>query len=144
MPRKQTLTALIENRIVRSRRSGAFVREDFLDLGGYDQVGRALAELVRVGRLLRVGYGIYAKARRSSVTGKPIPTRPLISVATEGLRKLGYRVSPSRAALAYREGRTTQIPVRQVVNIGDRRLSREIKYGRDKIVYETAQSSRRK
>lgn len=144
MPRKLDLAQQIQKRVAVNRRAGAFVRDEFLNLGGYDQVGRALRELVRDGALVRVGYGIYAKARRSTVTGKPVPTRPLISVATEGLRKLGYKVSPSAAALAYREGRSTQIPASQALNLGGKRISRAIRFGRDKIAYETAQPRRRK
>ena len=68
MPRKRDLTDLVRDRITRNRRAAAFVREDFLDLGDYDQVGRALRELVIRGELVRVSYGIYAKARRSIVT----------------------------------------------------------------------------
>ena len=36
-----------------------FLRADFDDLGGYDQVGRALRGLVQKGQLLKLGYGIY-------------------------------------------------------------------------------------
>lgn len=140
MPRKLDLTARVAARIGTNRRALAFVREDFLDLAGYDQVGRALRELVKRGRLVRVGYGIYGKARPSTVTGKPVPTKPVIAIATEGLRKVGYKVSPSEAARAYREGRSTQVPARQALNIADQRISRVIQFGRDRVVYETAKS----
>ena len=35
------------------KRSDVFLRADFKDLGGYDQVGRVLRGLVRKGRLLK-------------------------------------------------------------------------------------------
>lgn len=143
MPRKRDLTDLIRDRITRNRRAAAFVREDFLDLGDYDQVGRALRELVMRGELVRVSYGIYAKARRSTVTGKPVPKKPLIAIATEGLRKAGYKVSRSEAAQAYREGRSTQVPARLALNLGTQRVSRVIRFGPDKVVYETAKPRRR-
>lgn len=41
-----------------------FTRGDFKDLAGYDQIGRALRELVKEGQLLKVGYGVYTKARK--------------------------------------------------------------------------------
>ena len=138
MPRKPDLADRIGARIDANRRAAAFVRDDFLNLGGYDQVGRALRELVKRGRLVRVGYGIYGKARRSTVTGKPVPAKPVIAIATEGLRKVGYKVSPSEAARAYREGRSTQVPARQALNLAGQRISRVIQYGRDRVVYETA------
>lgn len=144
MPRKPDLADLVRDRIRRNRRAAAFVREDFLDLGDYDQVGRALLELVRRGELVRVGYGIYGKARRSSITGKPVPAKPLIAIATEGLRKVGYKISQSKAAVAYRKGRSTQVPARQALDVGRQRVARAIKFGRDKVVYETAKPRRRR
>ena len=138
MPRKPDLTDLVRSRIASNRRAAAFVREDFLDLSDYDQVGRALRELVNRGELVRVGYGIYGKARRSSITGRPVALKPIITIAAEGLRKLGYKVSPSEAAKAYREGRSTQVPARQALNLGNQRISRAIQFGRDKVFYETA------
>lgn len=144
MPRKRDLTDTVRDRIVRNRRAAAFVREEFLDLGDYDQVGRALRELVTRGELIKVAYGIYAKARRSNVTGKPVPKKPLIAIATEGLRKAGYKVSLSNAAQAYREGRSTQIPARQALNLGTQRVSRLIQFGPDKVIYEAAKPRRRR
>ncbi len=143
MPRKPDLAEVIKNRISANRRATAFVREDFLDLAGYDQIGRALRELVKRGTLVRVAYGIYGKARRSSITGKAVPVKPLITIAAEGLRKLGYKVTPAEAAKAYREGRSTQVPARQTLNLGEQRISRVIQFGRDKVFYETTKPRRR-
>lgn len=136
MPRKPVLAELVAKRVASNRRAAAFVREDFLDLGGYDQVGRALRQLVAEGKLVRVGQGIYGKARASTITGKPVPVKPLITIAAEGSRKLGYRVSPGRAAREYRDG-STQIPARQVLDLGKRKVSRKIQFGRDRVSYES-------
>jgi Transcriptional regulator, AbiEi antitoxin len=57
----ETLETRLLNRIDR-KRGDVFLRADFGDLGGYDQVGRVLRELVRKGRLVRVGQGLYARA----------------------------------------------------------------------------------
>jgi len=51
-------------------------REDFSDLAGYDHVRRVLRELVKYERLLKVGYGLYTKAKRNSITGS-LMTQPL-------------------------------------------------------------------
>lgn len=37
------------------------MRKDFDRLGGYEQVGRAIRELVHKNELVRMGYGVYAK-----------------------------------------------------------------------------------
>ncbi len=39
-------------------------RKDFARLGGYEQVGRAIRELVNKNELVRMGYGVYAKVGR--------------------------------------------------------------------------------
>ena len=68
----ETLETRLLNRIDR-KRGDVFLRADFEDLGGYDQVGRVLRELVRKGRLVRVGQGLYARARPSMTGGEPVP-----------------------------------------------------------------------
>ncbi|CEE93595.1 S-adenosylhomocysteine hydrolase (fragment) [Xenorhabdus nematophila str. Anatoliense] len=35
-----------------------------------------MRELVREGQLLKVGYGVYTKARKNSITGKIMPASP--------------------------------------------------------------------
>ncbi|EEU9356900.1 S-adenosylhomocysteine hydrolase, partial [Escherichia coli] len=67
-----TIKARIQSRLKRSKRY-VFTRDDFKDIAGYDQVGRVLRELVREGQLLKVGYGVYTKARRNGITGKVMP-----------------------------------------------------------------------
>ncbi len=48
VPKPESLEARLEKRIAR-KRGDVFLREDFRDLGDYDQVGRALRKLVRKG-----------------------------------------------------------------------------------------------
>src|ERR1700730_12418366 len=80
------------------RRSGDVVlRADFGALGGYDQVGRVLRELVREGRLVRVGQGLYARARPSMTSGDPVPVGGL-GALKEALRRVGVETLPSRLA----------------------------------------------
>ena len=72
MPRPKTLREKIEARIARRKREDAFLTREFSDLGGDDQVLRALRALVREGQLVRLGYGVYGRAFKSSLTGKPV------------------------------------------------------------------------
>jgi hypothetical protein len=62
--RPVTLETRLLNRIER-KRGDVFVRADFEDLGGYEQVGRALRGLIRKRELVKVGQGRYARARTS-------------------------------------------------------------------------------
>ena len=67
-PAKDTLESKITYRVKRSKAS-VFVRGDFKDIGGYDQVGCILKGLVKKEFLINLGYGTYAHSKKSSVTG---------------------------------------------------------------------------
>ena len=90
---RETLESQISKRIEQKRRD-VFLRADFDDLGGYDQIGRTLRQLVRNGRLLRIGSGLYARARPSTIDGKPTPVKGLRDLANEALRRVGVRFNP--------------------------------------------------
>lgn len=122
-------------RIARMK-SNVFIREDFADLGGYDQVGRVLLRLTRRGNLAKLGYGIYAKTRTSQLTGDIIPIAPLPALAREVLQKLGVRTLPTNAEKDYQEGRSTQIPTGRLIGIEKSRLSRKISYKEASVYYE--------
>lgn len=86
--------------------------------------------------LMRIGTGVYAKTRKSSVTGATIPAGSLETLATETLRKLGVQVTAGKAAAAYNAGKTTQLPGTFVVNTGRRRITRRIEVGGRTLAYE--------
>lgn len=65
MARKKLLENKIYPATSRKKTLTVFLREDFADLGGYDQVGRVLKELAAKGKVIRIGYGLYAKAGTS-------------------------------------------------------------------------------
>ena len=81
--RSENLEARVLKRIAR-KRGDVFLRADFRDLGGYDQVGRVLRGLVRNGQLLKVGYGVYTRAVKSPFSDKPMPPKGLTTL-TEAL-----------------------------------------------------------
>ena len=91
-------TRFLETRLLNRmdrKRGDVFLRADFGDLGGYDQVGRVLRELVRKGRLVKVGQGLYARAGASMTSGEPVPVGGL-SALKEALRRVGVETLPSR------------------------------------------------
>jgi hypothetical protein len=116
--------------------TAVFLREDFAPMGRPSQVSVALKVLQQRGVLARIGTGIYAKTRISSITGKPVPAGSLETLGVEALEKLGVPVSPSRATVEYNNGKTTQIPGRFVVNTGKRQISRKIRIGDRELEYE--------
>ena len=134
MKYKNTIEGRIAARIAR-RKSPVVLREDFDDLGGYDQVGRALKNLICRGKLVRIGYGLYAKTRTSSLNGKILPAEPLPNLARIALKRLGVETFRTKAERDYAAGRSTQVPTGRMIGVGDR-VSRKIAYNDTHIFYE--------
>lgn len=130
-----TLSYKVATRI-RRKNQLVFLRKDFADLGGYDQIGRILRELARAGQLVKIGYGLYAKAKTSALTGGVVPAAPLPVLAKKALERLGVTIAPSRLAQAYNTGQTTQVPTGRLVAIKGR-ISRKIAYAGATISYES-------
>jgi hypothetical protein len=130
-----TIRDRIAKRIRRIRRTDVFVRDDFADFGAYDVIGRELRKLAGEGLLVKVGYGLYARAKRSVLSGKPIPSAPLIEIGYQALRRLGHSPKPSQAALDYIEGRTMQVPAGDRIAVSGARVKRRIAFGARVIEY---------
>lgn len=129
-----TMPEKIEARIAR-RKGDVFLRADFADLGGYAQVGRGLAQLMRAGKLTKIGHGIYARAGVSPLDGSVIPANGLYRLAEEAFRRLGIRTGLTAMERAYSEGRTTQVPAGRVIGVG-RRVRRKIAFKGASMAYE--------
>ncbi len=101
----------IYQKIKRSRRY-VFERKDFDGFASYDQIGRALKQLVKKGELIKLGYGLYTKARINSLTGRPMPTNPGGSDALmrEILKMKGVDFEMDNLSLQSLSGESTQIP----------------------------------
>jgi len=123
----------LEQRIAR-KRGDVFLRADFDDLGGYDQIGRALHQLVEKGRLMKIGQGLYTRATTSPFSDTPVPPKGL-GTLTEALQRLGVEPLPSRLQEAYNAGKTTQVPTSRVVAVRGR-VRRKIGYNGITLKYE--------
>lgn len=123
---RKPLKKKILAKINRCYKRTVFTRKAFSALAGYDQVGRALLSLTQEGRLIRIGYGLYAKARINRLTGAPMLAAEggFDQVAKEALDLLGVKWEPSDSEQKYNAG-STQIPVNSQVSIHGR-FNREI------------------
>lgn len=130
-----TLKDRIEKIITKSK-DKVFLRNEFGGMGGYRQVSRALQELVQDGLLIKSGYGIYVKTEPSIFDGLPIPSATLMEIGMSVMKKIGVKADVGQSAQQYREGKTTQIPVRAIVNIGKSRIVRRIYVGKNSVRYE--------
>jgi hypothetical protein len=135
--RRQTLREKIERLIARKKGDDVFLTREFMNLGGEDQVLRALRKLVNDGRLVRLGYGVYGRATVSRLSGKPMLNSPegFSGVARQALDKLGVEWEPTEAERAYNEGRSTQVPVNPAVRVKGR-FSRHLRYRNSELVLE--------
>ncbi|CAH0446002.1 DUF6088 family protein [Ralstonia pseudosolanacearum] len=127
-------------RSIARRNDEVFVRSEFAKLGSEAQVSRALKELVTSGVIVKLGVGVYAKAKRSVLSGAAIPVKPVDVLAPIALMKLGVTVYPSKNMQKYNAGETTQIPAGNVLNTGGRRIARKLGFGRQTIRYENNNS----
>lgn len=125
-------------RSVSNRNADVFLRADFEAFGSKSQVSRALAELQDKGMLVKLGVGVYAKAKPSVLSGKPIPVKPLEVLAPEVLKKLGVQVGESRQTREYNAGASTQVPTGVVFSIGKQRVQRKLGFNGKLVRYERA------
>ncbi len=135
--RVRTLRERVEARIARKRGEDVFLPRDFADLAGEDQVLRALRGLVRDGRLVRLGYGVYGRAIVSRLSGEPMlmAANGFAGAARQALTKLGVKWEPTEAERAYNEGRSTQIPANPVIRVKGR-FARRLRYAGRELVLE--------
>lgn len=131
---KRTLKQKMETRINR-RKGDVVLRADFADLGDYDQVGRVLRILVKEEVLVKLGQGIYAKAKRSALTGELVPQGGIIQATREALTKLGVKVLPSSLERAYNADASTQVPTGRLIGTS-KRVRRVIRYGSVQMSFE--------
>ncbi len=131
--------ANLETRVMKRidrKRGDVFLRADFRDMAGYDQVGRALRVLVAKGKLLKIGQGIYTRAVKSPFSDKPVPPKGLATL-TEALKRLGVEIAETRLEQDYNAGRTTQVPTGRVVAVRGR-IRRKLGYEGVSLSFERA------
>lgn len=137
----ETIETRLLKRIAR-KRGNVFLRADFDDIGGYDQVGRVLNQLTRQGRLVKIGYGLYSRARPSVLNGQPTPVKGLRLLAAEALNRLGITTGPTRLEQDYSAGRTTQVPAGRSLAV-QKRVRRKIGYNGNYLSFERARPAPR-
>lgn len=133
-PDRPTIEDRLVSRIAR-KKGDVFMRADFEDLGGYDQVGRALRALMRKGQLLKAGYGLYVRARPSVIDGAPTPVKGIREVAREALGRIGVKTGLTELEQAYNAGRSTQVTTGRTVGVFGR-VRRRIVYNGTPLSYE--------
>ena len=137
MRRGRTLRERVESPIA-ERRDDACLTLEFTDLVGERQVLRALSQLTGEGKLIRLGYGTYARAEISPITQKPMLAGDGFgSVSRQVLDKLKVGWGPTSAERDYNEGRSTQVPMTARVRLRPgTRISRKLRYKTMELAFE--------
>jgi len=90
---------------------------------------RALRELTDEGKLIRLGYGAYARAEVSPITKQPMLAGDGFGeVSRQLLDKLKVAWEPTTAERDYNAGRSTQVPMTPQVRLRRGRFSRKLRY----------------
>lgn len=112
------------------------MRQDLREIASDRQLSRALKALIEEGVLVRFGHGLYAKARRSSISGKPVPQTGPSELAVEFLKKQGIPIRLGEAQEAYASGKTPDVPVHIAFNTGKYKVTRKFMLGRVRVRFE--------
>lgn len=116
-------------------RGSTILRKDFNDLGSYRQVSRAINKLIDKKKLVKIGAGIYAKAYLSKYSNTPLIKNGTDPTLRDALKRLGIAFEPGSAEKEYNEGKTTQVPVRNIVRLKSR-CRRRIGYKNSELIFE--------
>lgn len=123
-------------RAIALRQDEVFLRSEFARFASPAQLSRALRHLIELGILVKLGLGVYAKAKPSVLSGKPIPVQPLEVLAPLVLQKLGVKVSAGQAVRDYNAGLSQQLGAGIVLDTGRRRITRKLGFGERYVSYE--------
>lgn len=142
MTKTSTLTTAerVKRSLERSQKK-VMLRSDFERFGSQSQLSRILNQFIEEGRILRVSSGVYVRTRPSSLTGAPVPALSMSELVEEVFKRLGVKIYPSQATKDYNDRRTTQLPGRLSISTGKRRITRTVKAGAQKLIYEKSPSA---
>jgi hypothetical protein len=129
-----TIQDKIQTRVKRAKRS-VFLRSDFKDIADYDQVGRGIRNLVREGLLMKIGYGLYVRARKNRISGKLMPDNAAGAdgVLIEAMERLGVGYKFDELSRMNFSGQSTQIPANVKIIPIDPRFTRKISVGKQRV-----------
>ncbi len=132
---KNSLKFKILDRIKQQIASSIVLREDIENMGSPRQISRCFKDFVKMGELVKIGYGIYAKAYMSETLNKPVIQSGFGQACKEALSKKDVKWEPGSAEQAYNAGLTTQVPVRTIVKLKSRYRG-HLSYGNRKLIVE--------
>lgn len=116
-------------------RGDVILRNDLKSLGSYRQVSRVINNLIAQKKLIKIGAGIYVKANPSDRYEIPIVKNGIENACRQALRRLGIQYLPGTAEMEYNSGKSTQVPVKNIVRLKSR-CRRHIGYKNNQLYFE--------
>lgn len=116
-------------------RGNIILRTDFDGLGSYRQISRVIKKLIFERKIVRIGSGIYAKAYISKYTDIPLIKNGIDSALRDALNRLNIKYERGSAEQEYNDGKTTQIPMHNIVRLKER-CRRRIGYRKSQLKFE--------
>lgn len=120
---------------IKKSKDTVFLLKDFDDITDRNQAGRILRELIKDGLLMKIGYGLYSKCKKSEISERTIPEKGLIEAGKEALKKLGIKTYPTTYETWYNNFLSTQVPTGRVLGVKSR-ITRKIAEGSYSLKYE--------
>jgi len=120
---------------IKSVRGNVVLRKDLSDLGSYRQISRAINKLIEDKKIIKIGSGVYAKAYQSKYSNTPLIKNGTDAALRTALKRLDVAFEPGSAEKEYNEGKTTQLPVRNIVRLKSR-CRRRIGYKNNELIFE--------
>ena len=105
---------------IAQNQSNIILRKDVKNMSNPRQVTRGLNALVAEGKLVKLGYGVYAKAYLTEYTTQPILEGGFTNAYLTALERLGIRWEESSSQKAYNSGASTQVPTQDSVRLKSR------------------------
>lgn len=112
-----------------------FFLSDLVKQGEKSFVIRTLQTMLKKEQLIRVGYGIYVRAKVSSINKKIIPEILIREIAIVYLERTGAQVVMTEFERNYNNGTSTQIPTGRVIGV-DRPIKRKISFNGRQIHFQ--------
>ena len=107
----ETLANTILNHLTQAPEGVPVAAKELLHLGTRVAVDQTLSRLVRRGKLIRVGRGLYVRPIAGRFGSRPPEATKVVQALVE---QRGESIVPHGAAAANELGLTTQVPVREV------------------------------
>jgi hypothetical protein len=111
------------------------LRRDLEGFGSYRQLSRVLNKFIQQKKLVKISFGVYAKAYPSQYIDEPLIIEGFDTVCREALNKLQVKWELGGAEQAYNQGKTQQVPTQNIIRLKSR-CRRKIAYATRQLYFE--------